>query len=257
MDVISKSDGVWQCGECFIAQTFSEFKGKKAVVIEIDPIEINWNEIETRDFEVKSLGLKHLYLGGELGIFSVPPHAMITYDLEFFTTLAEELNAEFLGTMSHFVAERFEQFLKTVSFHPTIRFTLFGEIKEFLVDNESVLFRKRVHQLRDHYALLNQISPLDFEKKLISIRKHMVENIRAQETMVKGMEEGLAKTNNVPLELKNWIHTLNAVYSDHFRAPFEERASAWKQFLKQCHAIPVIAGTPDNPQAVATAKLLS
>jgi hypothetical protein len=257
MQVIAKSDGVWQMGESYIAESYASFADKKAVVIEFEPIDKAWNEIETRDFVVKKLGLRHLYLGGKLGLFSVPPHSMITYDLEIFTTLAEELNAEFLGSVSQFVSQRFEQFLKSVSFQPINRFTLFGLIKEFLVDVESPLFRQRIHQLKHHYTHIEEMSSLDFEKKLIAYRKLLVENIQSQEAKLNEIEDILTRTNNIPPDLKNWIHACAAVYGDHFQAPFEDRAKAWSHFLKQCHVIPVIAGSPKNPQAIATAEFFS
>ncbi|MFV0339141.1 MAG: hypothetical protein ACK5MA_00720 [Parachlamydiaceae bacterium] len=257
MQFIPKADGVWQCGDCYIAESFSLFTDKKAVVIEFEPIEKSWNGIETRDFTIKKLGLRHLYLGGKLGLFSVSPHEMITYDLELFTALAEEMNAEFLGSVSSFVSHQFEHFLRTISFQATNRYTLFGLIKGFLVDNESMLFRTRIHQLKDHYALLDKISALDFEKKLIAYRKLLVENIRAQEGMLKEIEDVAMRTNHLPIEFKNWIRSCTAVYGDHFKTPFADRARAWSHFLKQCHVIPIIAGNPNNPQAVETAWLFS
>lgn len=255
MILLPKSKGVWQSGSCFIAEDFNFFKGMAAVVIELEPIDIAWNSIHSRDFEVKRLGLGHLYLDGELGLFSVPPHHLITSEEKFYEALAVGMNAEFLSHVSLLLAERFETFLKTDSFRESERFTLLGLIKSFLIESEASLFRERVQNIEEHYAAIATLSPLEFERKLLALRKLLAQNIEAQSLILKEMAEEEQKIRTFDPELFDIVQLAAKVYTDQSSTPFSIRALYWSPFLKKLGIIPIFPGNPEDEKAAKAVAL--
>lgn len=257
MEFIPKSPGVWQSGSCFIANAFKPFSGKLAVVVETEPMDLSWPEIQLRDDEVKKLGLGHLYLGGELGLFSKSVQEMITAEAKFYRSLVSGLNAEFLSDVSVLLAQKFEDFLKKVSFEEAERFRLLGLIKSYLVDAEALLFRQRIQDLKRIYLEKESLPLFEYEKRLLGLRKLLRENIAAQAALFSEMAETVKKVHALDPELQELIELASKVYVDSCETPVSQRAGIWSHFLKRCGIAVIIPGNPDNQHAVAVSSLLS